>query len=393
MTKKSQRVLIVNSYAGSLTIAATELDKQLRRQGRPGLDIIGSYEDARYGLAVQRANFPKLNYVEKLPWPKQDLSSTVCIGHPPCAAFSIQSTCNKDFGSTDHKKFQQTKTVLDYVLGQGAPALAIESVTGALEGARQVHDEKAKRYGYDVYRILLNAVTFGVPQWRPRFWCLFIRQGRLKELVLRHEPKVVTVGELVEGLGRPTPVAEKIQQYYDKVIKQLRSIGLRQSLIDDVLENESGRLYAAFQDRIGEKRSHGVDERRAVLQRFCATSFDTMAPTILDPAGFTPVVFAMSSFWYKGRPLSIPEYNAVMGFPPDYVFPGKKVNEQRAFLSRGVCPPIARWILEQILANLNGIGKLKGNAKHVHVLQPGETLSLLLKKEAARQRKPPWQKL
>jgi hypothetical protein len=90
------KVLIINSYAGSLTLAA---------QGR---EVLGSYEDEGYGLEVQRANFPGLTYKSRRSeWPAQDLSGVVVLAHPPCAAFSGQNTSANARG-TDAKKFQCT---------------------------------------------------------------------------------------------------------------------------------------------------------------------------------------------------------------------------------------------------------------------------------------------
>src|SRR5215472_17685148 len=141
-------VLIINSYAGSLTIAATQL----------GLKIRGSYEDAGFGLRTQRLNFPDLRYVEVLPWPKDDLSKTVVIAHPPCAAFSMQNMSQRQHMGVGTDAFEQHEVVMNYALGHGCRALAIESVLGTLAGGRQVHERLAKRYDYQVHRILQNAV-------------------------------------------------------------------------------------------------------------------------------------------------------------------------------------------------------------------------------------------
>ena len=46
----------------------------------------------------------------------------------------------------------------------------------------------------------------------------------------------------------------------------------------------------------------------------------------------------------------------VMGFPDEYVFPAPHDRYTRAFLSRGVCPPVARWLLAELERNLRGTG-------------------------------------
>ena len=121
-------VVVINSYAGSPTIAAT--------QG--GYNILASLEDGGYGLDAQRANFPNLTYVDNLPWPEADLTGMMVIAHPPCAAFSAQNnSANKGVDSTH---FACTRRVIDYACLHNAAAVMIESVPGALEGARAFYD-------------------------------------------------------------------------------------------------------------------------------------------------------------------------------------------------------------------------------------------------------------
>jgi len=124
-------VLIVNSYAGSLTVGASAV----------GLPIIGSYEDAGFGLAVQRANFPDLDYRwTSDQWPAQSLHNTVVLAHPPCAAFSSQTPARRKGTGSD--AFACTKQVLEYAMRGKATAIAAESVQPALEGARAIHVAK-----------------------------------------------------------------------------------------------------------------------------------------------------------------------------------------------------------------------------------------------------------
>ena len=94
-------VLIINSYACSITQACVD----------EGVEIRGSYEDSGYGIDIQKRNFPSLRYIPKLPWPADDLSNTVVMAHPPCAAFSAQNT-SKAARGTDAKKFDCTKRVM-----------------------------------------------------------------------------------------------------------------------------------------------------------------------------------------------------------------------------------------------------------------------------------------
>src|SRR5439155_6327803 len=140
-----------------------------------GLPIRGSYEDAGFGLSLQMVNFPDLEFRATVDdWPDhQDLRRTIVLAHPPCSAFSRQTPKGRTGIQSD--AFACTKRVLSYAMRRGAVAIAIESVQPALEGAKAVHDGYARRHGYHLYRVLQNAISFGVPQWRPRFWAVFVR--------------------------------------------------------------------------------------------------------------------------------------------------------------------------------------------------------------------------
>src|SRR6267142_1576382 len=115
-SKLSPPVLVINGYAGSLTVAASQL----------GLEILGSYEDSGHGLEIQRHNFPNLNYVEKYPWPNLNLEGSLVIAHPPCAGFCAQNVNAPSRATTrglDGTYFSQTKSVLEYSLA--AKAIAV----------------------------------------------------------------------------------------------------------------------------------------------------------------------------------------------------------------------------------------------------------------------------
>jgi hypothetical protein len=71
-------------------------------------------------------------------------------------------------------------------------------------------------------------------------------------------------------------------------------------------------------------------------------------------------VILTDSIWYaRGRQLFLEEYCAIMGFPTDYKWP--KPHMARMFLSKGVCPPVATWVLNTLVF---------GRAEEVNDLRP-----------------------
>jgi hypothetical protein len=333
------KVLIINSYAGSLTLAASQV---------PGVEIIGSYEDEGYGLSIQKENFPNISYRAKhSDWPVQDLSETIVLAHPPCAAFSQQNASASARG-TDAKKFQCTINVLNYAFRHKALALAIESVQPALEGAREVHDRLAEEYGYDTYRILENAVSHGLPQWRPRFWCIFIRKGVTGVFTVQKKTEVRRLSEVIPATECPVENGMAIN-WLKQVDRLTEAFGSETTV--KLLGGSLG--YGSLPSLIKKNDlAPGMDGGQ-IAKTYCEMgNFMSHCLRILNPRGFATTLLFDSWWAMDGRPLNPNDYKAIMGFPWSYKFPGKTEPKFREFLSRGVCPPIAKWILDAVIGNV-----------------------------------------
>lgn len=378
-------VLIINSYAGSLTIAAHQSKHR----------IIGSYEDSGYGLPVQKENFPKLEYRDTTAdWPeKNNLKDAIVLAHPPCSAFSQLTPryLNQvSLHGVDSDAFACTKLVLDYAMKHKAMAIAVESVVPALAGAEGVHREYADKYGYTFHRILQNAATFGVPQWRSRFWVIFVRKGVLPkgtmhihhapEPVMNVESVLLKRGEVDEyDVHRMARQVELVKQRWGApFLKQLMSgkagIGNMPELLERKLK-EDGELKTVKTKKTVNGKQYEPGSRGAIAKEFCLGPFFSNTLRVLDPKLLAPVVLGNSWWMTEGRNLFREEYKALMGFPVNYKFPGKHVKKFREYLSKGVCPPVARWILEQVTANVTG----KTHAKAVPV-GSGEVLNIIPKR-------------
>lgn len=344
-------VLAINSYAGSLLIAARSR----------GLDVLGSYEDGGFGTKWQVENFPELKGLfasDRSTWPKeQDLDGAMVIAHPPCAAFSIQGqgSVKKSGGSfgVDSPHFKCTVDVMGYAMGNKCSALAIESVIGACEGGRAVHDEVAERHGYHVFRILQNSATFGLPQWRARFWAIFVRKDVASRMAIVHTPTVAPLFTVLDDVD-PGPADPRREAF----LAGQREMLVRQGFLkeDEWLEsdliNEPGSLAHHIEVRLAEegRAKQLVDVAKDHCYPEGRSKFISKTLRIMDPDGLAPVVLDDSWWLYKGRSVSPAEFRAIMGFPREY----KLDHEYRKWLSKGVCPPVAAWVLEQMERVVSG---------------------------------------
>lgn len=361
------KVLVINTYGGSILLGATAA----------GADVLGSYEDAGFGSDIQRANFPKVPLVEKAEeWPEwgpiASLRDVVVLAHPPCSAFSVQNA-NPEEKGIDSEAFACTKRVADYALSRGCAALAIESVTGALEGARVVHEHLARQYGYELHRVLQNAVLFGVPQWRERFWAVLVRKD-LAPATMRWTlaPRVVTLGDVLGARAHvvKSTVPQEVVRDHLKLEKKLADRGMDQrsirALFQDADEHRGpidGVIHGLYQ----------VEENAMAVHKRYIGGFRSRQLRYLGPGDYAPTLMSDSWWWYAGRPMTLADYTAVMGFPLHYQW-GRHSERRRLYLSKGVVPAVARWVADSLAQNLElgqpkrdslvyGVGSVKRETK------------------------------
>jgi 2-polyprenyl-3-methyl-5-hydroxy-6-metoxy-1,4-benzoquinol methylase/site-specific DNA-cytosine methylase len=367
-------VVCINTYAGSLLLGAKQL----------GIDVEMSLEDCGYGQEWSKKNFPRTRHVAtRTAWPEDaDLRGAVVIAHPPCAAFSIQAkgtVVKSGKYGLQSGHFDETRSVIKYALSHGALALAVESVPLALEGARSEHDALAEEHGYHVFRLQQNAATFNVPQWRPRFWCVFSKSPRFAAW---HTPTVVTLAEVLDGVDPGPPDVE-----LDRRLVRQREVLAEQGWDAEKLLSEPGMLVRNIQkhylpgeslSEIAGKYAIGSSEGGKVGGPIrVGYKFISKTPRVLDPKGTAGVIIGDSWYVYRGKALTPAEYRAVMGFPRDYVLDQK----YRTWLSKGVVPAVAAWVLG--LMRSNAVGDVPPGAKW---LASGETADFKVSREI-------WQKL
>lgn len=338
------RVVSINTYGGSLLIAA-------RRRGD---EVVASMEDANYGIPIQQANFPNLNYYPMLnDWPtSMNLKDTVVIAHPPCAAFSSQNRGRASMRGIDAPKVKCTAAVFHYAMGNQAPVIAVECVPKGLEGRRALDDEYASHYGYDVYRILLNSSLLGVPQFRPRFWAIFFRKGLLHngELNLTLPVNRKTVGQVMaNSVGKELTEIPWVKKVTATQLERLHLV-MDGHEVERYLATARGSVVRTLPQHL-EFEGGSADKLRVAYAM--GHNFTSHSMVMLHENDLAPTLLAGSWWWYKNRALAAEEYKEIMDFPREYKFPGDYYLARcREYLSRGVAPSTAQWILGSIEENL-----------------------------------------
>lgn len=378
------RVLIINSYAGSLTIGASTL----------GCEIIGSYEDKKFFLDAQRANFPNLEYREYIKdWPAQDLSEVVVIAHPPCSAFSVQNTQPGARGPNS-AAFKCTRDVLDYAMKNRAAVIAIESVMGALGGAWDAHQYYADTHGYHIYRVLENGCMWGC-QWRERFWAVWVRRGVAPDVMpFTLTPRYHTVSEVITGHeDGPAPgnLERLLEVQKQRLIDEAKCTPEEMAFFFEPQEPPHPTI--ALGNLLWEKKFKQPDsfpeERWEVFQDYIG-GFASGTMVHLGPDDIAPVLMGGSFWYYNGRCVSETGFKRIAGFPADYIFPESPRNlrkDMRTGLSKGVMPPIAAWILEQVGRHTNMRALTEPSVPSYHLeCQPNHIVDFRIRKKDWRTR-------
>jgi site-specific DNA-cytosine methylase len=358
------KILVINTYGGSLLLGTSATQHE----------IIGSYEDAGFGMEIQKANFPNLEFIEKIKdWPKQDLSEVLVIAHPPCSAFSVQNSSWYERGPHS-KAFNCTRKVLEYSMENKAIAIAIESVVGACAGAWDVHQEYADKYGYYLYRILQNGCMF-VPQWRQRFWAVYIRKGVAPtSMVWTLTPNWQKIKDVTEHY-ECGPSAGNTDLLLEKLKEKMRPICDKETWDYFFNTNHGEGILKLFPKKFS----------RELIPSILGTYASGML-VYLDPEGLAGVLMGGTWWYMNGRNLSESAYKRIMGFPANYIFPDRYRKGMRTYLSKSVIPQVATWIINNIHEHLL---KVIINSPYIIEIMPSEIADFRISRKAWGRSFPP----
>lgn len=272
-------------------------------------------------------------------------------GGPPCQPFS---TAGKRLGINDPRGslFKEFVRMIDEIRPR---FFVMENVKGIMSSIlkdengentdKKVLDvvlEEFRRLNYKTVYGLVDAVNYGVPQFRERFVLIGSRDDEDIFLPAPTHFRVhqnpayrwVTLGDTIKTLE---DVEGECASFSDGRLRFLRMVpegGNWKDLPSDVLQEAMGGAYTSGGGKVGFYRR---------------LSYAQPSPTVVT----SPVQKAtMMCHPTKDRPLSVAEYARIQQFPDDWIFMGTTVDKYRQ-IGNAVPIGLARAIGQMLVAVAN----------------------------------------
>ena len=288
-------------------------------------------------------------------------------GGPPCQPFS---TAGKRLGINDPRGslFKEFVRMIDEIRPR---FFVMENVKGIMSSPlkdangentnKKVLDvslEGFRRLNYKTVYGVVDAVNYGVPQFRERFVLIGSRDDEAIFLPAPthfriHQNPVyrwVTLGDTIKDLEN---VEGECASFSDSRLKFLRMVpegGNWKDLPGDVLQEAMGGAYTSGGGKVGFYRR---------------VSYAQPSPTVVT----SPVQKAtMMCHPTKDRPLSVAEYARIQQFPDDWIFMGTTVDKYRQ-IGNAVPVGLARAIGQMLIAVANNdaeivVKRTRGTSVH-----------------------------
>ena len=175
-----------------------------------GIDVVFAVESDRNAATAYRCNHPRCDIfaddIRRLPSSKirdvpRGSSGAIVFGGPPCQGFSYSNTRTRTVDNENNWLFKEFVRVVEV---WQPDFFVFENVQGITNTARglflgTILDQFA-RLKYDVSHGLLNALTYGVPQDRSRFFLVGSKTGKAVMLPQSSRSKPLTVHDAIADL-------------------------------------------------------------------------------------------------------------------------------------------------------------------------------------------------
>ena len=282
----------------------------------------------------------------------------VC-GGPPCQPFS---TAGKRLGINDPRGslFMDFIRMISYIKPR---FFLMENVKGLMSSPLKTDNEcnedtehkkvidiilsEFDKLGYKTVYGVLDAVNYGVPQFRERFILIGSRDNEDIFLPVpthfsKHQNPVyrwVTISQAFEGLAEVGECG-KISPSRLRYLKLVPEGGNWRNLPDDVVKEAMGGAYESGGGKVGFYRR---------------LSFSQPSPTLTTAPAQNATMLCHPT---ENRPLSVREYARIQQFPDDWIFTGTTADKYKQ-IGNAVPTGLAKAIGMAIISTADGNAEVR----------------------------------
>lgn len=330
-----------------------------------GFSIAHAVEQDEHAVDTYRANMAGNVTCGSLPGVLRKLPSPavfrpdVVIGGPPCQGFSVMGLMDPNDPRSRH-----VHVFLDAVRLFRPPAFCMENVKALASGERwegvyRGLVSRARKLGYNVEAVVLNAADFAVPQARERVFLIGVRDGypMLPVPVTRHTP--MTVLEALARLpeyGRPGNDTACMARVVLAKKPVMRASPYKGSL----LFNGSGRpleldaVARTLPASMGGNGTPIVDQKE--LSARLAGRNPKQTPWVVRHHELLRAGKPPADGEHPLRRLTVEEAAELQGFPRGWVWKGTR-NAQYRQIGNSVPPRLARYVAIAVAEALHARAK------------------------------------
>ncbi|MDD5015007.1 MAG: DNA cytosine methyltransferase [Atribacterota bacterium] len=204
------------SGAGGMTLGAT----------MAGVDVKFAVEYDKYAGLTYLRNNPNVelfnNDIRKLrriPIKRRN-KELIVFGGPPCQGFSTSNQRTRNCNNPGNWLFKEFLRVIE-LFDPKPEWVVFENVKGFTETVNGMFVNKVllalRKMGYSFSFGMLNAIDYGVPQRRTRFFILASRKIKINKLPKKSSTQAIVVREAIEDLPSLSVGAGENWQEYKKV--------------------------------------------------------------------------------------------------------------------------------------------------------------------------------
>jgi len=254
------------------------------------------------------------------------------IGGPPCQAFSVSNVYQRDDDPRRLMLMHYAQFIEGFNRNFGLDFFLLENVPGLLDDKHQQtfnqFRELCSNAGFDIFEKVVDAVHFGVPQYRERLIVVGINRQRFPGLQFS-----IPEGNLSERLS------------IDAVLSELPEpiVNQRNMKPEDIPFHPN---HWTFKVKSAKFTNGSIQPGKALGRSFRALKWGEPSWTVAY--GHREVHVHPNCH----RRLSIYEAMCLQGFPHDYVLESN-ISDQVVLISDAVPPPVGRVIAHAIGTSLN----------------------------------------